>query len=90
MSPNWFLRWRLRRAERALAEARSRREARDLENPDYGGLLAEQVVEERRLEERVDDLKQRVEPTSPDDGYYCLKCGRVSQWTRRGCTVCRT
>lgn len=85
----WWLEWRLRRAERALSEARLRREVLDLENPDYGGLLAEQVVEERIIEIRIAKLKQQLGPTSPD-GSYCLKCGKVTQWTRRGCTVCRT
>ncbi len=83
---NWWLEWRLRRAERALSEARSRREARDLENPDYAGLYPEQVVEERLIEQRIADLKQRLDP--PDDGSYCLRCGKVTKWTPRGCTVC--
>jgi hypothetical protein len=89
MSPNWFLRWRLRRAERALSEARSHREARDLENPDYGGLFVEQLAEERLLEQRIADLKQRLEGNMPADGSYCLKCGNVTPWhPKRGCAVC--
>lgn len=56
----WIARWRLRRAERALAEARLRREAYDTQDPDYGGLLLAQTEEEQRIERRVAELKQRV------------------------------
>jgi hypothetical protein len=88
-----WLQWRLSRAERALTQSRLRRETQDLENPDYGGLLAEQVVEERLIEQRIADLKQRLEeyaPLSPpEEGSYCLKCGQVTQWHPiRGCRVC--
>lgn len=52
----WLLAWRLRRAERALTEARQRREARDLEETNYGGIFLEQLDEERRIEQRIADL----------------------------------
>lgn len=87
----WFLRWRLRRAEHALTIARRDRETRELENPDYGGLLTSQTAEEQRIERRIADLKQRLARPAAvaDDGNYCLKCGKVTQWDAYGCTVCR-
>jgi hypothetical protein len=54
------MRWRLRRAERALAEARRRREAYDIQDPDYGGLLLAQVEEERRIERQVEQLRSGI------------------------------
>jgi glycosyltransferase involved in cell wall biosynthesis len=56
----WFLKWRQARAEHALAQSSLRREARDLKDSNYGGLLVGQVEEERRLEQQVADLKQRI------------------------------
>jgi hypothetical protein len=56
----FILRWRLRRAERALQEARRRREALDLQDAEYGGLLIDQLRGERRIEQRIADLKRQT------------------------------
>lgn len=48
-----FLGCAKRRSEQALAEARMRRESLDLQDPDYGGVLIEQIAEERAIELRI-------------------------------------
>lgn len=53
----WFLGWRQRRAERALEAARKQREALDRDDAEYGGLLLEQTVPERVIEQRIAEMK---------------------------------
>lgn len=54
-----ILRWRLRRAERALTVARLRRETLDLQDADYGGILLNQLAEERMIEQGIGELSRR-------------------------------
>lgn len=63
----WLWRWLLSRAESALTEARQRREAADLEESNYGGLLAEQMAEEVRIEQRIAVLRERLASRSLPD-----------------------
>lgn len=63
----WILRWRIRRAERALNEARLRCEALDLLDADYGGVLTEQLEEVHAIERRIFELTQRLANHSAAD-----------------------
>jgi hypothetical protein len=66
-----FLGCAKRRSEQALAEARMRRESLDLQDPDYGGVLIEQITEERAIEQRImrNSVPTRRQPESqpPND-----------------------
>jgi hypothetical protein len=64
----WLTSWHLGRAERALTQARLRREARDIEDDSYGGLLIEQLDEERRIERRIADLTRAMDPNRSPHG----------------------
>lgn len=62
---NWLLKWRLRRAEQRLREARLYREMCESANENYEGLYLDRVLDamkaERRAELTVSSLQRRLE-----------------------------
>ena len=51
---------RLRRAIKDLCAAQRLRESLDLEDPDYGGLMLDQIVREQELKRRIEGLERRL------------------------------